>query len=191
MCIPTIVFMKPADGFRSFLDIFLLIQRSNCMQGPVLLQASFLAFFQVLPGTQKYLLVSACTPSVFQHSFSCNQMMDFVNFCIYSFLHVLLPVPKGQLRYKQYFLYFPCLYTTTCALIKPVDELSSFSGKFLFIHHTSFNKHLQVLRLRGGTSQLRPSLLGVALVLTTSYRKQELFITNVQRKKSNSGQKMS
>ena len=33
MCILTFVFMKPTDGFSSFLDIFLLIHRSNYAKG--------------------------------------------------------------------------------------------------------------------------------------------------------------
>ena len=85
---------------------------------------------------------SECTPCVSQHSFSYYQMMAFVHFCICSFLRVLIPVPKGQFRYKHYFSNFPCLYTTTCAFIKPVDGLPSFSENFLFIHHTSFNTYL-------------------------------------------------
>ena len=36
MCIPTLVFMKPVDGFSSFFDIFLLVHPSNCAKKAVL-----------------------------------------------------------------------------------------------------------------------------------------------------------
>ena len=35
-CIPTLVFMKPVDGFSSFLDILLFMHRSNCAKKAVL-----------------------------------------------------------------------------------------------------------------------------------------------------------
>ena len=49
---------KLLDGFRSFLDIFLLMHRSNRMQSVVSLQA-FFALFLVLTVTYKYVLVRA------------------------------------------------------------------------------------------------------------------------------------
>jgi len=120
MCIPTLISMKPADGFRSFLDIFLFIHSSNSMQNPVSLQALFLAFFPSFAWHLE-IFTNECIPSVFQHSFSCNKMMYFVHFCIYSFMHVLLlPVPKEQLRCKHYFSHLPIfIYYNVC-----VDKVS-------------------------------------------------------------------
>ena len=36
MYIPTLVFMKPVDGFSSFLNIFLFVHHSNCAKRAVL-----------------------------------------------------------------------------------------------------------------------------------------------------------
>ena len=44
MCIPTLVFMNPADGFHSFWNTFLLIHCSKCMQSTVLVQVFFLFY---------------------------------------------------------------------------------------------------------------------------------------------------
>ena len=101
---------KLLDGFCSFLDIFLLIHRSNCMQNPVSLQALFLALFLGLAGTYLEIFTSECTLCVSQHSFSWNQLMDFVHFWIFSCLYIVVNVCKTPFRYKHYFLRFSNFY---------------------------------------------------------------------------------
>ena len=63
---------------------------------------------------------SECTPCVCQHSFSWNQLMDFVRFWIYSCLYIVVTVCQAPLRYKHYFLHFPTfpwdleIFTSEC-----------------------------------------------------------------------------
>ena len=124
MYMPILVVTKPADGYRSFLGIFLFIHPSNCMQSAVSLQALFC--YDIFP--------------VYQVR---SRTKVGVRWTV---------IFKGIMHLN----FYPRLF------IKRVDRLCSPSGKFLLIHHTSY---LQALRLCGGTSQLRSSLLGVALVL--------------------------
>ena len=97
---------KLLDGFCSFLDIFLLIHRNNCMQSAVSLQALFFFCYFLSFAWDIEIFTSECTLCVSQHSFSWNQQMDFVRFWIYSCLYIVVTVCKTPFCYKHYFLHF-------------------------------------------------------------------------------------